>query len=231
MTRRHALLLLALLCASPAAAQTFLTPRQLDLTRLLAPPPAAGSPQQQAEMDELLRLQGLRTPERIAQANADVDENVFTMLGATLGVGFNAGALPLAARLFERLGDTEQALTDPAKRGFDRPRPYLANPALHPAIPISRSASYPSGHSTRATVMGVVLAAMLPEYRAQVFARIDDYAQSRVVGGVHYPSDVAAGRIAGTAIEAVLLADPAFLAEYRPARDEVRRALGLSAAE
>lgn len=229
MNLRHIALLLSFL-ATPAFAQSYLTPQQLDLTRLLSPPPTLGSPQQQSEMDELLRLEQLRTPERLAQARADVDENIFTMLGATIGVGFNQAALPLAAHLFDRLGDTEQALMKAPKQTFNRPRPFLSNPALHPAVHASHSGSYPSGHSTRSTVMGIVLAEMLPEYRDRIFARIGDYAQSRLIGGVHYPTDVIAGRVAGTAIDAVLFNDPTFLAEYLPARDEIRRALNLPSA-
>ena len=55
--------------ASPAAAAQFplsaggayLTPRSVDLYRLLPPPPAAGSAQERAELDELLHLQSTRT--------------------------------------------------------------------------------------------------------------------------------------------------------------------------
>src|SRR5215472_13362997 len=43
----------------------------LDLRRLLAPPPRAGSPRNRAELDELLRIQALRTPSEAALARLD----------------------------------------------------------------------------------------------------------------------------------------------------------------
>lgn len=223
------LLAAALLFAAPAfaAEQPFITARQVDLLQLLAPPPAAGSVQDRAEMDEVVAREQTRTPERVAQAQADVTETVFAMFGATLGPAFTAPALPAATALFDRLGDTEEDVVGPAKIGFARLRPYLANPALHPAAPTSRSGSYPSGHATRVTIMGVVLAAMLPEYRGPIFARMDDYAESRIVAGVHYRSDIVAGRQAGTAIDAVLFNDPAFRTAFEAARAEVRRVMGL----
>lgn len=226
----RALLLTLMLAGLPAlaAAQPFLTATQVDLARLLAPPPETGSAQQQAEMAVLQQYEATRTPERIAQAVKDVDESVFAMFGTTLGPAFNPGALPLAAHLFDRLGDTEETLSANPKGKFARLRPFLANPALHPPGPTSRSGSYPSGHATRSTIIGVVLAAMVPEQRGDIFARMADYAESRLVLGVHYPSDLAAGRIAGTAVDAVLFNDPGFLAAYAPARAEVRRALGLA---
>lgn len=223
------LLPLSLQAAAPAVAQTFLAPAQVDLLVLLPPFPALGSPIERAELAELMERQRTRTPERVAQARADIDESVFTMFAALMGPGFTPAALPVASGLFTRLGDTEEVVNGPVKGGFARLRPYLAHPdAIQPAIPISRSGSYPSGHSTRVTILGIVLAAMVPERRDAIFARMADYADSRLWGGVHYPSDVAAGRLAGTAIDAVLFDDPAFKAAFAPARAEVRSALGLA---
>jgi acid phosphatase (class A) len=213
----------ALLIAFPAAAadHPYLTPAQVDLARLLPPPPTDNGPDMQA----VLEAQRTRTPERVAQADADGREGIYDMFGSILGPRF--ANLPLATTLFERLGDTEEVVSAPAKEGFDRKRPFLVNPNVHPAIRLSKSASYPSGHATRVTMDGIVLAAMIPEYRVPIFARMADYAQSRVIGGVHYPSDIEAGKRAGTAIAAVLFNDPAFAPDFAAARREVRAAMGL----
>ena len=58
--------------------------------------------------------------------------------------------------------------------------------------------------------MAVILGTMVPEKRAALFARAADYGQSRIIVGVHYLTDIDAGRSAGTAIAALLLATPAF---------------------
>lgn len=226
--RLSPLLLAALLLAGPAFSAPFVTDRQVDLSALLPPPPAAGSALDRAELGDVAALERSRTAERAALARADAEETVFAAFGSVLGPKFVPPALPLARALFERLAETEEAVTGAAKEHFARPRPYIANPALNPVVPRSRSFAYPSGHATVGAIMGIVLAAMVPERRPALFARMDEYAESRVIGGAHYRSDIVAGRLAGTAVDAVLFNDPAFLAAYAPARAEVRRALGLA---
>ncbi len=46
-------------------------------------------------------------------------------------------------------------------------------------------------------------------------------------GGVHYPSDVAGGHLAGTALAAQLYRSPRFVADEVAATAELRAALGL----
>ena len=232
MMLRSLVLVLALLGGAPAwtaaawAAESYLTAGQIDLMRLLPPPPAPGSAQAAAEMAEVVAFEETRTPARAAQALADVAEGPSDMFGAVLGPA-TPGRMPLLTALFVRLGDTEDAATAPVKRAYARPRPYQANPALHPAAPPSRSGSFPSGHAPRSRLGAIVLAAMLPERRDALFARAADYAESRVIAGAHFRSDIVAGMDAGTAIAAVLFNDPAFAADFAGARQELRDALGM----
>ena len=116
---------------------------------------------------------------------------------------------------------------DPAKDFWKRPRPYATNPDLKPCVHKPHGPSYPSGHSTFGTVTGIILANMLPEKAGAIYARAGLYRFHRELGGVHYPSDVEAGHIAGTAIAAFLLKDPIFLAEFAKAKAELRHVLGL----
>lgn len=229
---RRLLLAAAFVATLPVAAVAgdppYLTADRLDLLRLLPPPVAAGSLEDLAERAAVVAVQKAASPERIARAQHDADETVFVIFGEVMGAKFDAAALPLAGRLFARLGDSEDAVVDPAKPGFGRVRPYLAAPdEIRPLVKASKSGSYPSGHTTRATMEGIVLAAMVPEKRTEIWARIGDYAESRVVGGMHYPGDLVAGRLAGTAMAAVVFADPAFVADFEAAKKEVRAVLGL----
>jgi acid phosphatase (class A) len=70
---------------------------------------------------------------------------------------------------------------------------------------------------------------MLPEKRAAIFARAEVYAEHRIVMGVHFPSDVEAGDVAGTVIAAEIMQDPEWRQGYEAARLELRHALGLPA--
>jgi acid phosphatase (class A) len=65
---------------------------------------------------------------------------------------------------------------------------------------------------------------MLPEKAAAIFDRAGIYAHNRVIGGVHYPTDIEAGRIAGSVIDNVMLHDAPFMVDYAKARIEVRHA-------
>lgn len=214
--------------APSADGGAYLTQASLNLYRLLPPPPVAGSPQERAELDELLQIQASRTPAEVQRAREDANVNVFRFTDA-LGnpAQFTPGAVPLTAALFARIAKDESLFLNSAKDQFGRPRPFLTEKRLSPVVAKPPSASYPSGHTTWAVACAIVLADMVPERRAQIFARADEYAHNREVGGVHYPSDVAAGHLAGTALAAKLFDTPRFLADEAAAAAELRRALGL----
>lgn len=227
-TVRAFLLVFLLLLPQQGAAGSapFFTAQQVDLTTVLAPPPTVGSPEQRQGMALLLKLQKERTPQEVAQARADADRSVFRFADV-VGPNFTPDKLPLAKELFEEVGRTASAVVNPAKDVWNRPRPYATNPELTPCLRKPRGPSYPSNHATFGTVTGIILANMLPEKAAAIYARAALYRLHREIGGVHYPSDVEAGRLAGTVIAAFLLKDPAFLAEFTKAKAEVRQALGL----
>jgi acid phosphatase (class A) len=74
--------------------------------------------------------------------------------------------------------------------------------------------------------MGILLADMLPELRAAIGTRAAEYADNRVVAGMHYASDLDAGKRAATAIAAVLQTKTSFDREFQAAKAEVRGVLG-----
>lgn len=235
ITRRHfaALVLLAFtqiaVTALPVRAEDakpFITAKELDLTKFLAPPPANDSAQMKAELGEILTLQVTRTPEMVARAQADAEENVWRFADV-LGPKFTKEALPKTDAFFARVAETEGAVVDPAKDVWKRPRPHLYSNLVKPAVPLSKSGSYPSGHATVGTLMAIVLSNMVPEKRAELMARGWEYANNRVIGGIHYRSDIEAGRIAGSLIAEAIWSQPDFAAEFAAAKAELRAALGL----
>jgi len=229
LNRLFLIFLLLLLPQYGLAEETaFLTREQIDFPRLLAPPPAVGSPRQKQEMETLLTLQKSRTPAMEASAQADAERSVFRFADV-VGDNFTAEKLPRTAAFFTAVKKRADSLLGPAKAHWNRPRPYAANPEIHPCVPKPGNASYPSGHSTFGTVTSIILANMLPEKQTQIYDRAELYRLNREIGGVHYPSDVEAGRLAGTVIAAFLLQDPAFQDEFAKSKAEVRGVLGLPA--
>lgn len=112
-----------------------------------------------------------------------------------------------------------------------RTRPYrLHENKLHTLKKLSDrdSTSYPSGHATYGTVVGLVLVEMVPEKREEIYRRIQDYGYSRLVSGAHFRSDVYAGNIAGAAIAASLLNQEAFRSQLKEVKVELRKAIGFA---
>ena len=204
----------------------FIDPAVVVVERVIAPPPAAGSALERAELDEMLRIQAQRTPAQAERAKADADTSIFRFADAIGSPpGFAEGKLPRFAALFARIRRAETAVIGPAKDHYARPRPYDTEPKLDPAIARPGSMAYPSGHAAWAFAAGLVLADMLPEKRAEILTRAAEFAHNRVVGGVHYPSDVDAGRVAGSVLAAFLFASPEFRAEEKLATAELRAAV------
>jgi acid phosphatase (class A) len=96
----------------------------------------------------------------------------------------------------------------------------VANPKIHPCLPLERSYSYPSGHAVAGIVWATLLSEIFPEKRDALMARGKQIGDDRVLAGVHYPTDVIAGRKLGEEIARRLLADQAFRAELEKAKQE-----------
>jgi acid phosphatase (class A) len=223
-----AVLAVALFVARGAAAEEhFVTPEMLDLRLIMIGPPAQNSAQTTAELEELRTLQRTRTEAQAAAARADAEETVFRFADV-MGPNFTQERLPKIAALFAILVADEDVTTSAPKRDFGRPRPYLVATDIVPICPRSNSTAYPSGHATIGYYMGAILAAMVPERRDIILARSWQFAEHRLVCGVHYRTDIEAGRIAGTAMAAVALTRPEFRERFTEARAELRAALGLN---
>jgi acid phosphatase (class A) len=228
MTRLLAVTML--LCTSllaRAADDELLTNPPFSSKALLPAPPAEDSATTRQELMELERLQAQRTPLELARAKADAaQENVFAF-STVLGAQFTAEQFPLTTKFFERVTDTEKSVVRDAKNYWHRRRPYLVDPVLVPCSSGSNG-SYPSGHATLAYMDAALLAQMLPERHDAFFERAADFAHNRLVCGVHYPSDVEAGKILGTVLAALLQREPALAGPLNAAIGELRHAYASS---
>lgn len=232
LTRRAlmgAIALAAIALATPALADDghpYFGPEAVDLTVLLVPPPAQDSPVTMAELAEVEALQASVSEERKKQAIADDDEG-FAPFIATTSLAIDPAKAPLTAALIQRVLDTEDVVTSPAKKFFARPRPPKVDDKITPFIELSKSSAYPSGHTTNGTAIAIVLSEMAPEKRAELMTRAEDYAASRLIVGVHYRSDLAAGFASGALIAQALKQNADFQKEFAAAKAELRAALGL----
>jgi acid phosphatase (class A) len=228
--------------AHPApAAGVYFSADQLDSTALIEPPPAEGSEAAGADLQAVLDAQrGAHAAGTTARAVADsaIDcQRVADALTPTLPHnGDGADAIAFATRAAKQVSGAAGA----PKRHWARPRPFIVNTAVErladvaPDSPFSIAGgyerdhtSYPSGHTTFGTACAIVLAQMVPEQRAALFARARLYGESRLIVGAHFPTDVDAGRRVGTAAAGVMLQNAQFQADLRAARAQLRSALGL----
>jgi acid phosphatase (class A) len=220
---KHLVLTCGLLLGVCASAQAgLLNPAAVDASRFLPPPPADDSVDTKAEFAELRAIAARSTPAEMAAAARDAKDEKPDLFNST--VGFDISALPETDKLLTMVVDEEGADVKVAKKYFHRVRPYSADPTIktcEPVKPGKAANSYPSGHSTLAFSTGVVLAALLPAKSQSILARASEYAEHRLVCGVHFRSDIVAGQQYGTIIAIKLMENRAFKAQMAKARSEL----------
>jgi acid phosphatase (class A) len=208
-----------------AKGKDYVKPADVDLTKLLPPPPAQDSEQTKKEIKEILDFQKNRTAKMVECAVADQDVDVFRFADV-LGANFTKEKLPFTAGFFNRVLGNELDITEPAKDFWKRPRPGAYDSRIKPCIRAPVNPSYPSGHSAAGNLMAIILANMLPEKSADILRRGWEFAMNRVIGGVHYRSDAESGKLAATLIAAYMFNNSGFKADYERSKAEVRKALG-----
>lgn len=93
-----------------------------------------------------------------------------------------------------------------AKFLFDRARPFISDTGIAPLIKTPSSSSFPSGHSASAAASALTLSVIYPSFAPVFILAGVLVALSRIYLGVHYPFDVLAGILMGTAIALAVLA-------------------------
>jgi len=214
-------------CAAPrpaARAPKYVTPAAFYIPEerlqaiALAPAPGGDSDTERQDLAALKDWQAKRTARDCARADSEANPNYDTFFGSQSP--FSRPMPKEAAEFFAHVRDDAFHITDAIKRKYNRPRPYIEDSSLHPCVPTPKEDgyAYPSGHATLSRVFGLVLSDLVPERRAEFMARADEVALDRVLGGVHHPSDIAAGKLLGDEIHAELRKIPAFLAELEKIR-------------
>lgn len=210
--------------APPKYAPKYLTPQTIDVVTLLPDPPPANSPEHEEEFVQLLKLQKDRTPEEVARATEEEHHLTVFSFADVLGPDFTPEKCPKTAEFFRTaLTPDLQYFSKTAKAHWERPRPHTDS-RIH-SLFTEKDGSYPSGHSTRATLFGEMLSALLPQDRDRLVARSQQMGWDREIAGVHYPSDVYAGRVLGKALATALLAKPEIQSQLEALKPELEAAL------
>ncbi len=218
----HRLLFLLVLLSSPflraGENNAWTLPSNESYLQVVPPPPATNSFADRADVGAVEGLQAQATPAAIAHATKTAALSVW-LFSEVRGADFTAAAYPKTDAFFTILQNESASPYNWLKNRYQRQRPYLGHPwKIKALIPIASGYSYPSGHATVSWLDALVLGELDPAHRADYLGSAFQISMDRSVGGMHYPSDTAAGRVLAEAIFADLMADPAFKADLEALR-------------
>lgn len=213
----------ALLAAAPASCEEWIIPRTTyyitaEQQRMpdFPAPPEPGSAADRADLKAVFDWQQRRTPEQCARANGAAHADFENFFG---DISPFPDPLPAeAAAIFKRLKTETDGVAADIKDMFKRKRPFLRDPALNPCLGRAGGLAYPSGHATISRLLALVLAELAPARRGEFLKRADEAALDRVIGGVHHPADIEAGKRLADRLFAAYSKSKAFKADLRQLR-------------
>lgn len=193
---------------------------------VIAPAPAAGSAADAADRAFFRQSRALQGTPRWSQALADtaiLEPGAFRSWSCAAGVAITEAGTPRTWTLLRRVAVDAGLGTYPAKAHYGRPRPFVgeAGPVCAPTEPLRGNASYPSGHAAVGWAWALILAELRPAQTTAILVRGREFGDSRAICGVHFMSDVEAGRLYAAGVVARLHADPQFQADLAAARREL----------
>jgi acid phosphatase (class A) len=200
----------------------YLTDGKPDAIALLAPPPLPGSPEQNADMAEVVAVYHASPSNDMAIAYSEKKFSIFTFTPA-IGDFFQPGKFPKTEAFFERVQKQAEAVTDQAKDYYKRPRPFTTDPSLANGK-LEKSFSYPSGHSTESMVLALVLADLFPDKHDAIIAKARNIGWHRVEIARHYMTDIYAGRVLAQAIVREMKQNPDFQKNFAEVQAEIAAA-------
>ena len=145
-----------------------------------------------------------------------------------LGVPISEQATPNLNMLLRRILTDAGLATYKAKDTYRRTRPFVefksgtCTPQEEDFL--RKDGSYPSGHSSIGWAWALALTEIAPDRRDALLQRGRAFSQSRAICGVHWKSDIEAGRLTGAATVARLHANAVFVTQMQAAQREIARA-------
>lgn len=201
---------------------------------VLPEPPKRGSLRQQVDdavYQESLKYRG--TPQWAEAARAEQQKTGFMLEYFSQAMGFTLSktATPDTYALFKGLekGGIKQSI-DRVKDHYKRTRPYAVF-KQHTCSTVEQEQkklddySFPSSHATRGWLWALILSELNPARQNELLSRGYQYGQNRVICGIHWQSDVDAGRFIASYLLSRLHADPKFRERLARARVEIQSLL------
>lgn len=222
MTKLRPLLFLLALAVLPASAdKTWKLPANEFFLERVPVAPETGSPEDHSDLTYSVAIQSTMSDYLQAEVNRLADFNVFTF-AEELGPKFNAEKYPKTAKFFKKLFRTIEAPKDYIKDHYKRTRPYLAHPKQVKNFFTKPHGgySYPSGHTTRSWTAALVLGELKPDRKDSLLLQAVKIGNSRIVGGMHYQSDIIAGRALGQLAFEELMKNKKFLKDLEELKEE-----------
>jgi acid phosphatase (class A) len=218
--------------AAAAGKTGFLLPEDRpDALVMIPPPPPPGSSRLAADV-ELYRdsLRWRDTPRwRLAASDADVQfPHAANLFSCAAGIRISQSTAPRLYSLLQRVIVDAGKSTAEAKKKYVRSRPFALY-GQSTCVPndeeiLKTNGGYPSGHASLGWAWALVLAELIPRRANEILSRGYEFGQSRVICGVHWQTDVDAGRMIASGVVAKLHSNQEFLTNLRDASREISRA-------
>ena len=171
--------------------------------RMLPPPPVRT--ELVVELNEIVQRQAQSTPdEREFAIHVDPEKNHYRLWSDEVE---RLTGMRHPPSYFKAIANNAEGFLMHLKGRFDLARPYQVAPIMGKRIEMlvsdPKTPSYPSGHAFEAYLFALTMDEMHPRHSFEFFALADMIADSRIVAGVHYLSDIVAGRSAAVIAHAI----------------------------
>jgi acid phosphatase (class A) len=181
------------------------------------PFPAKGTPEEAEDFQRLYALQTSRTKAQCDQAKVEYIADPGSFI-AYLPFKMKEADIQKVTPLLMKVRADSDFIIHHFKDQYARPRPPLQSENLKPCIELPTSMAYPSGHASIGVVLGETLSEIFPKHKKAFKKRGEEFGDYRVLGGVHFPSDVEMGRILGGKVMSEIRKNPAYHKEVKALR-------------